>query len=467
MSKLNNIDDAIRDSFENFEVPFDASLWNNLESKLDNAPSNDITSFDKKIKESVSNHEVAYNPSAWTAVESQLVSTGTSYTKWFLAAGLIGLVSLGIYFITNTETEKTNSSENSSNEKLVDNKVKTELETENKNENLNNLNSSNESNSNLVENEIDLNTQSEEITNTEIEKIQNQTNNSLNTTTNQNNPIVSNENNNLNIVEKKWAISNPSITGKTEMCEGGEVKLISSSINEKVNIQWLLNGIYISDQKEITLKNLNAGTHEIELVHSAKEEFKTTCEKSILKKSIQLNVKENSSVDFKFEQVGDAFYPETKFQVLSNEKDTKYTWVMDNKSFEGEEFIYLFNNKGNYPVQLLAENENGCTQKEIKNIEISTDYNLLAPNSFSPNFDGTNDAFIPEALKYLNLPFNMNIVNRQGIMVFQTNRSDYPWDGRNINNGELCGQGVYLWVVELTNKEGKVEQYSGSITLLK
>jgi len=470
MSKLNNIDDAIRNSFENFEVPFDASLWNNIDSKLDSSTANDLTSFDKKIKETVSSHEAVYNPAAWTAVESQL-ATSYSYTKWFLAAGIIGLVSLGIYLITNSENENTTIKEKYNNDKIVENKSSIDLENENQTEIENSIkhsNSSIDNNSNVVSE--NHNVSNEEINNSEVEKVKtdNTSNtNSNNNTVNQNNPIVSNENNNLNIVEKKWSLSNPVISGKTEMCEGGELELSSSEISEKTNIQWLLNGIFVSDQKEITLKNLNAGTHEIELVHSAKDDFKSTCLKPILKKSMMVNVKENTAIDFKFEQVGEAFYPETKFQVLSPEKNTKYTWSIDNFTFQGEDFTHLFNNKGNYPVQLLAENENGCSNKEIKNVEISTDYNLLAPNSYSPNFDGINDDFIPEALKYLNLPFKMNIYSRQNILVFQTNRSDLPWDGRNINNGETCGQGAYLWIVELTNKEGKIEKYSGTITLLK
>jgi hypothetical protein len=123
MGKLENMDDAIRNSFENFEVPFDASLWNSLESKMNDAPGNDLTSFDKKIKETVSGHEAAYIPASWTAVESQLVST-YSYTKWFLAAGLIGLVSLGVYFLTDSDNGSATKSSKKEKTELAENNVK-------------------------------------------------------------------------------------------------------------------------------------------------------------------------------------------------------------------------------------------------------------------------------------------------------------------------------------------------------
>ena len=472
MSKLNNIDDAIRNSFENFEVPFDASLWNNIDSKLDNVPSNDLTSFDKKIQETVSGHEVAYNPASWTAVESQLASS-YSYTKWFLAAGFIGLISLGIYFLSNNENEKSTITENSTKVKMVENKTAGDLEnkTSIENEKLNN-NSNSSINTDNNSNEVSDNSivNNEEIEKSEIEKVKTENSNTINSnnnSVNQNNPIISNHIPELKISEKKWSIPHPIISGKTEMCEGSEVKLVSSSVSEKVSIQWMLNGVLVSNNEEIILKNLTAGNHEIELIHTSKAEYKNQCLNPELSKSVEIVVKENASVDFKFEQVGDAFYPETSFQVLAPEKNVTYTWVIDNFTFHGEDFTHLFNNKGNYPVQLLAENENGCSSTEIKNVEISTDYNLLAPNSFSPNFDGINDAFIPEALKYLNLPFKMIIYSRQNNIVFQTNRVDLHWDGRNMNNGETCGQGAYLWIVELTNKQGEMEKYSGTITLLK
>jgi gliding motility-associated-like protein len=472
MSKLNNIDDAIRNSFEKFEVAFDATLWNNIDGKLDNSPVNELTSFDKKIQETVSGHEAVYNPAAWTAVESQLASY-YSYTKWFLAAGFIGLISLGIYFLTNNENEKSTITENSTKVKMVENKTAGDLEnkTSIENEKLNN-NSNSSINTDNNSNEVSGNSivNNEEIEKSEIEKVKTEnpnTINSNNNSVNQNNPIISNHISDLKISEKKWSISNPIISGKTEMCEGTEVKLVSSSVSEKVNIQWMLNGVLVSNNEEIILKNLTAGNHELELIHTAKAEFKNQCLNPELKKSVEIIVKENASVDFKFEQVGEAFYPETSFQVLAPEKNIKYTWSIDNFTFEGNEIAHLFNNKGNYLVQLLAENENGCSSTEIKNVEISIDYNLLAPNSFSPNFDGINDAFIPEALKYLNLPFKMIIYSRQNNIVFQTNRVDLHWDGRNMNNGETCGQGAYLWIVELTNKEGELEKYSGTITLLK
>lgn len=468
MSKLNNIDDAIKNSFENFEVPFDASAWTALENKMDQVSANDLTSFDKKIKQSVTEHEVAYNPAAWTAVESQLVSS-YSYTKWLVAAGLIGLVSLGIYFLSDDSSKEQANQTESSSDKVADHhssNLKDKEDFKEENEVTSQEVESIPSNTTIEENSVttvENTTSSPELK----EKEENSLSHLNHPFEKEENKLLNNDNSSHNLVAKQWSIAQPSFTGKTEMCEGEEVKLISSIPSEKVSVQWILDGIPVSNSHEINLKNLTAGSHELELVHTAKADYLAGCTKTVQKKNIQLEVKENIPVDFKFEQTGDAFYPETKFNVLSVEKNVKYTWIMNGQTFTGEEIIHLFNDKGTYPVQLMAENEEGCKALESKNIEIGTDYNLLAPIAFTPNFDGLNDVFIPEALKYLNLPFTLNIYDRQQGIVFQSTRANIPWDGKNMNTGEFGSQGAYLWVVELTNKKGEIEQYSGTITILK
>lgn len=468
MSKLNNIDDAVRNSFENFEVPFDASQWSLLENQMDKVSGNELTSFDEKVKESVNGYEAAYNPAAWTAVESQLGS-GFSYTKWIIAAGFVGLVSLGGWYLFSKNTDSANTETESTikTEKVAVNKNGNNTVTKsNVNKGENNPESSQGVNSENVISDQNKSAVEEEV------KSNNNIPGDIKPADQKTEPVINeikknDQPENTVPVIKKWNILQPQITGKTEICQGEKLEFESSSANEKVSVKWLLNGNEFSSKENITIENLMAGTHELELVHEAKAEFASTCTKSELRKTVQINVKENTIADFKFTQVGDAWYPETKFNILSTEKNTNYSWMIDNKIFTGEEVVYLFNKKGNYPVSLLAENHSGCTFTESKNIEISTDYNLLAPIAFTPNMDGLNDEFIPEALKYLNLPFKMNIYDRQQGLVFQSNRADFTWDGRNMNSGEACGQGAYLWVVELTNKNGEIEQYTGTITILK
>ena len=66
----------------------------------------------------------------------------------------------------------------------------------------------------------------------------------------------------------------------------------------------------------------------------------------------------------------------------------------------------------------------------------------------------------------MNVSFTMNIYNKQGKLIFSSKNINNPWDGINQNNGQKCSQGSFIWVVQLTNKNGKNEQYNGALLLL-
>src|SRR5690606_24262700 len=87
------------------------------------------------------------------------------------------------------------------------------------------------------------------------------------------------------------------------------------------------------------------------------------------------------------------------------------------------------------------------------------------PNAFTPDGDGHNDYFFPRALLSENLSrFKMQVFNRWGQVVFETNRPNgRGWDGR--LNGEVQPMGVYLYRIEADFSNGRQEQYSGNVTL--
>ncbi len=107
----------------------------------------------------------------------------------------------------------------------------------------------------------------------------------------------------------------------------------------------------------------------------------------------------------------------------------------------------------------------GCTNSD--EVIVSKDCYIDIPNAFTPNEDGENDYFFPRELLSKNLEqFSMQIVNRWGQVIFQTNSTDgRGWDGR--FNGNEQPSGVYIYQINLTIHSGKVEQYIGNVTLLR
>lgn len=111
---------------------------------------------------------------------------------------------------------------------------------------------------------------------------------------------------------------------------------------------------------------------------------------------------------------------------------------------------HVYREKGIYKVTLRVSNETGCEDMMEKEVRIEKDYNLLAPTSFSPNGDGLDDHFMPQALKDLGVKFHLSIFEpKTGRLVYETSDASKPWTGKQMNTGALCARGQYVWMVEI------------------
>ena len=125
---------------------------------------------------------------------------------------------------------------------------------------------------------------------------------------------------------------------------------------------------------------------------------------------------------------------------------------------------YLEN--GIYNVKLNYSSIYGCSQTIEKNIEITSNFDILAPNSFTPNGDGMNDQFMPEGIKISGQPFEMKIFNKSGKLIFTSRSSNNGWNGFNQNTGNKCPKDNYMWVVEIENINGTIDYFKGTILIL-
>lgn len=112
-----------------------------------------------------------------------------------------------------------------------------------------------------------------------------------------------------------------------------------------------------------------------------------------------------------------------------------------------------------------AINEFGCIATCHYTVMIEGIYgNVFVPNVFTPNADGNNDEF---RLLGSNIRFhNMQVFNRWGEKIFDTDNQNNGWDG--TYKGEPQPAGVYIYVVKyspLYNAENR--NINGSVTLLR
>ncbi len=117
---------------------------------------------------------------------------------------------------------------------------------------------------------------------------------------------------------------------------------------------------------------------------------------------------------------------------------------------------------GTYWLELSAH---GCTTTD--SLLIKPYCHIGVPNAFSPNGDGVNDYFFPRDLLSAGLiQFRMQIFNRWGQLIFETTHTGgRGWDGK-FNNAEQP-QGVYVYLLEGTFRNGHSVRYQGNVTLFR
>lgn len=175
--------------------------------------------------------------------------------------------------------------------------------------------------------------------------------------------------------------------------------------------------------------------------------------------------------------------PEASFNTLKQEYDNTVPSVhFENRSLGGRTYHWdfgdgqtsiiahpdhVYKKQGVYTVTLTVKNAQGCEDRMERTVRIDSDYDLLSPKAFSPNGDGVDDVFMPEALKTLGVKFNLSIFGPDGRLVYDTNDAQRPWNGRMSNRGETCSAGDYVWMVEMKDGEKLGGTYNGSLQLVR
>jgi trimeric autotransporter adhesin len=122
---------------------------------------------------------------------------------------------------------------------------------------------------------------------------------------------------------------------------------------------------------------------------------------------------------------------------------------------------------GNYVITLIANNTGNCPDTTRLTVTIEEELIFYVPNTFTPDGDEFNNVFFPVFTSGFD-PFNytMTIYNRWGETLFESNDTQYGWDG--TYNGELCKSGIYTWTIRFkSSKSDKKITKTGHIQLLK
>lgn len=112
----------------------------------------------------------------------------------------------------------------------------------------------------------------------------------------------------------------------------------------------------------------------------------------------------------------------------------------------------------------LPEGNNVLTESRSNTVAIDQAAFITAPNVFSPG-SLENDRFQPFLFHGENAAYRLQIYNRWGQLVFETRDQGEAWDGR--CGGQVCPQGVYVYLAELNQPNGNRVVSSGDVLLLR
>lgn len=140
------------------------------------------------------------------------------------------------------------------------------------------------------------------------------------------------------------------------------------------------------------------------------------------------------------------------------------------QEIEGTTYLIPFK-KGNYQITAQKVQSNSCKTQKTEQIEVDVEYDLMAVNSFDPNNqDYRNIRFMPKALELRETPFELYIIDpTSGQVLFRTNDASIGWDGISSQNGQFVGYNkAFIWKVQLKNPlPFEKAEYTGTITLVR
>lgn len=146
----------------------------------------------------------------------------------------------------------------------------------------------------------------------------------------------------------------------------------------------------------------------------------------------------------------------------------RYTWDFGDGTSQlnttsNQEITHEFMKAGRSTICLTAYNEKGCEDKYCEDIAIDTF--LFIPNVFTPNGDSYNPFF--DIIIYGSLVYHLDIYNRWGQQVFQSENKNNMWDGTNKSTGKLYPEGTYYYVFKYHFIGSRDEVREGAVTLLR
>ncbi|MDR9397587.1 gliding motility-associated C-terminal domain-containing protein [Salibacter sp.] len=420
--------------------------------------SNELNNFEKEVRKAMENYEGPRRDNAWDDLQQRMdaAGSGSASSKAGSSAlkfGLLAVVAAAIGFAVNYDWSEPNTNPDNQTEQVVENNQQSD---EVKDQN-NQVEESNEKEvaspsepaksqtdeKSEVSNEAEPATEATQpVSNKEQqpdgEPGSDRENSSTNTEEEQNSPQLS---------EAKTAILTAS---KSVVCKGEQVSFELSN-GKDFKLKDSEGRVY--DQQNLSFTT--EGAKQLVAVFSSGET-----------QPIEVKVEGKPTSNFTYsKELIDGGRPHYVFENQSN-GGAVYRWIMNDKVVaQQHDYSAFLLNKGSQNIGLITLNDAGCADTNQQVIFVEESYNLLAPDAFTPNGDGKNDAWLPVALENPAYRFELEVLDQNNNVVFRTSDPSKKWEGpRNIENLNRT-QLVFFWRA-VVYYEGQRESYGGTIQVI-
>jgi gliding motility-associated-like protein len=419
--------------------------------------------FEQHIKQSLENFEAEYNPADWSDMQHKLsnakigkhASTGK---VWMVAASVVLLAGLIYYF--NTATTRSSSTENAT--------------TENKSAPSQSMNPGRVavSDKKLVQNAVHTPIAIQEEKSADDAGVNksaignNSTENDPLASKNTVPPVPHNPDENKTNVQdqpQKIEAANNALpaqpvslkatfhTDINKICAGSPVQFKTDNTDFAGKYEWYFGDGESSAEQSPKHIYTEAGTYTVKLRLTSVSDRKSDEKKSTVTvfpvPSIQVNytASEDNNLLINFETDAD--------------KVTEWKWDFgDTHTSLEQNPSHAYSKKGTYKAVCTAKSSMGCATSVAKEVVVKSSVSLFAPNSFSPDGNGTNDTWIPVVVG--DKSFSVTVFDKFNKVVYSTTDKNNPWDGHNAKVGD-----TFIWKAMVKDKNGDESYYQGLITI--
>lgn len=211
-----------------------------------------------------------------------------------------------------------------------------------------------------------------------------------------------------------------------------------------------------------TISNLSTGTYSIRVADT------NNC---MIEGTINVALITPPAASFLSRSKAEEFVdPEVQF-VNESTAALTYEWHFgDGDMSYAENPIHAYDTSGVFLVMLIAYNDPqyGCADTSFKYIEVDPFFSFYMPSAFTPDGDGLNDRWGPVGQSIEYESYNVQVFDRWGKLVWQTDNPTKFWDGTNQNSTKEVKQGMYLYVFKLKKfNTFEPKTITGTITLYR